>query len=94
MRNKIDRAENSKYGFEAIEMMIRRVVYKLDIFHVNIKTTYIPSIMNDMLVPTDFRFKQNFVIIGWLNRWKIIKAYFYVIITNRTCLTSVSKSIY
>ena len=93
MGTKIDRVKISKHGFEVIETKINIVVCKFDIYHVTIKISQLTAIMNDMLVPTDISFKLNFVILDWLNRYKTMKAKFYVFLTNETCLMSVSKLI-
>ena len=43
--------------------MISTGVCKLDFYYRKIKNTYITSIMNAMLVPTDFHLKKNCVIL-------------------------------
>ena len=50
--------------------------------------------MNAMLVHTDFFFKLNFLMLVWLNRYDTMREKLYVIITNKTCFTTVLKLIY
>ena len=50
--------------------------------------------MHALVVPADFRFKLNFIILVWLYRYNTMKAYFYVTITNKTRFTMVLKVIY
>ena len=71
---KIDRAKNSKVGFKVFKTMMSTVVCKPDFYYTNIKTTYIASRMNALLVPTDFRFEPGFVTLVRLSRYNTKKA--------------------
>ena len=69
MRNEIDKAKNLRDDFKVIEKMISIAVCKLDFYYTNVKTTYLTSITNTLLVPTVFCFKLNFVALVWINKY-------------------------
>ena len=50
------------------------------------KSTYISSIMDALLAATDFRFKLNLGMSGWLNRYNTMQALFYVNTTSKIVL--------